>query len=196
MKIPSHSLYAKLTRANLLDEFYVWFYQEHPGYKEITKWLEERGLPHSAGAIHTLLRVHSLHWKVDQAERRAAATAATLPKDTDRQIRQQLRAKEFDLAFAELSTTEALNLLRFDVERRALEGKAALENEKLALKQQAEKRMGEHLTIARQKFQRETCELFVKWSEDQRARDIAGSKGIGSNEKVDQLGKLMFGEDW
>ena len=51
------------------------------------------------------------------------------------------------------------------------------------------------LDLDRAKFRRETCELFLKWSEDQRARQIA--EGTASNsQKIEALGQLMFGEDW
>ena len=46
-----------------------------------------------------------------------------------------------------------------------------------------------------QKFQRETCSLFLKWAEDQRAQEIAQGSAPNS-EKIDKLGALMFGEDW
>lgn len=52
------------------------------------------------------------------------------------------------------------------------------------------------LALARDKFQRDTCELFLKWYADKRAKDIAGAKGVGTTEKVDRLGELIFGEDW
>jgi hypothetical protein len=47
-----------------------------------------------------------------------------------------------------------------------------------------------------QKFQRETCELFLKWAADQRAQEIAASGGLAQSEKIERLGQLMFGEDW
>ena len=51
------------------------------------------------------------------------------------------------------------------------------------------------LSLDQQKFQRETCELFLKWAEDERAKAIAS--GASSNsEKISRLGELMFGEDW
>jgi hypothetical protein len=52
------------------------------------------------------------------------------------------------------------------------------------------------LALQRKKFQRESCELFLKWFEDKRVSDIAGAKGLGSAEKVEQLGQLIFGEEW
>lgn len=53
----------------------------------------------------------------------------------------------------------------------------------------------ESLQLEREKFQRTTCELFLKWREDQRARTI--SEGPGTNEeKIEQLGQAMFGDLW
>ena len=49
--------------------------------------------------------------------------------------------------------------------------------------------------IDAQKFQRDTCKLFLAWFADKRATDVAA--GAASNsEKIEQLGSLMFGEDW
>lgn len=49
--------------------------------------------------------------------------------------------------------------------------------------------------LERQKFQRQTCELFVKWAADQRAKDISSSSSTNA-EKIEALGQLMFGESW
>jgi hypothetical protein len=54
----------------------------------------------------------------------------------------------------------------------------------------------EIVKLEQQKFQRETCALFLKWAEDQRAKDIAASGGISQAEKIAQLGQLMFGDTW
>ncbi|HMO51900.1 MAG TPA: hypothetical protein PKE26_11005 [Kiritimatiellia bacterium] len=53
----------------------------------------------------------------------------------------------------------------------------------------------EALAIARKKFQRDTCELFLKWYQDQRAADIAAAPGDPA-EKMELLGQLIFKEDW
>jgi DNA repair ATPase RecN len=50
--------------------------------------------------------------------------------------------------------------------------------------------------LARQKFQRDTCELFLRWQADQRALEIAASGGLLQSEKIERLGQLMFGDDW
>jgi len=51
------------------------------------------------------------------------------------------------------------------------------------------------LELNEKRFQRETCELFVKWTADERAKAIASGTGTNS-EKIERLGQLMFGEDW
>jgi len=44
-------------------------------------------------------------------------------------------------------------------------------------------------------FQVKTCELFLEWFEDKRAKEIATS-GATHSEKIEALGQAMFGEDW
>jgi len=51
------------------------------------------------------------------------------------------------------------------------------------------------LSLARTRFQRETCELFLKWRGDQRAREVADS-GSSNSDKIETLGAMMFGELW
>ena len=51
------------------------------------------------------------------------------------------------------------------------------------------------LSLSERKFQRETCDLFLKWQEDQRAREIAAGGGTHS-EKIEALGRAMFGDTW
>jgi hypothetical protein len=51
------------------------------------------------------------------------------------------------------------------------------------------------LQLSVQKFQRETAELFLKWNADQRASQIASSSQ-SNTQKIEQLGALMFGEEW
>lgn len=66
--------------------------------------------------------------------------------------------------------------------------KQVSEAEKLQVKK-------EELRLDQERFKRETCELFLKWAEDERAKAIAS--GASSNtEKIAKLGELMFGGDW
>ncbi|MDE1907216.1 MAG: hypothetical protein KGH75_12280 [Rhodospirillales bacterium] len=66
--------------------------------------------------------------------------------------------------------------------------KSAMEFDKLVVKKS-------ELELTRQKFQRETCELFLKWSADQKAREVAGSN-LSYADKIEQLGQTMFPDSW
>ncbi len=53
----------------------------------------------------------------------------------------------------------------------------------------------EELKLATQKFQRDTCELFLRWAADRRAADVASSN-TSHTDKIEALGQLMLGDDW
>lgn len=73
----------------------------------------------------------------------------------------------------------ALQQLRLD--RESAESRATIEREKLAL--------------SRRRLQLATCEKFLEWNADGRAREIAAGSGTKA-EKIEALGRAMFGEDW
>ncbi len=54
----------------------------------------------------------------------------------------------------------------------------------------------ERLSLDRQKFQRTTCELFLKWYEDEKAKNVVEDKTINNDAKTEALGRLMFGKLW
>lgn len=68
--------------------------------------------------------------------------------------------------------------------------------EMLRLKALRVEQMGEQVTISRERFQRDTCALFLKWFEDKEVREIAGDSEASADEKTDKLGKRIFGDDW
>lgn len=51
------------------------------------------------------------------------------------------------------------------------------------------------LALDRSRYQRETCELFVKWMANEQAKQIALAP-TSNAQKIEQLGQLMFGEGW
>ena len=53
----------------------------------------------------------------------------------------------------------------------------------------------EELALDKNRFRRETCELFVEWCVNEQAKAIATGTGDNS-QKIEQLGRLMFGADW
>lgn len=76
---------------------------------------------------------------------------------------------------------------------RSAKDRAATENAKLDLKKLDAARKGEELKLSQQKFQRETCELFLKWYKSQRALEIANSS-VGNAEKIEQLRQTFFAD--
>lgn len=66
---------------------------------------------------------------------------------------------------------------------------------KAAQKERSLAQKDEDLKIARAKFQRDTCELFLTWFEDKRAKEIVSSNGNHAD-KIAALGRAMFGEEW
>jgi len=68
--------------------------------------------------------------------------------------------------------------------------------EDLQLRRRLADQKDEQIDLAKKRFRRDTCEMFLKWRADQRASEIADDPGLGSDEKTDMLGKLMFPEDW
>jgi hypothetical protein len=57
------------------------------------------------------------------------------------------------------------------------------------------KQKDQELDLAAQRFQRDTCDLFIKWAQDQRAVQLAAAP-LSNESKLEQMGKLMFGELW
>jgi len=51
------------------------------------------------------------------------------------------------------------------------------------------------IDLHRKKFQRETAELFLKWYDSKKAKEIVESRGSNA-EKIEALGQHIFGEDW
>lgn len=52
------------------------------------------------------------------------------------------------------------------------------------------------ISLERQKFQRETAEMFIKWHKDQRAIEIVNNRGLSPSQQIELLGQIMFEEDW
>lgn len=73
--------------------------------------------------------------------------------------------------------------------------KADLESLKLKLKERGLAQKDQEIAVLKARFQRDTCELFVKWSADERAKSVLNSTGTNA-EKIEALGQQMFGEDW
>lgn len=66
--------------------------------------------------------------------------------------------------------------------------KAGIDQDKLEIER-------EKFRLAEAKFQRDTCELFLKWYKNNIVSQILESD-TPHDEKIEQLGMQLFGEDW
>lgn len=53
----------------------------------------------------------------------------------------------------------------------------------------------EEIAMLREKMQRESCAMFIKWAQDQRALEIANSP-TDESERIERLGRQMYGDLW
>lgn len=141
---------------------------------DTVRWLRAEGLQTSAAALSDFLSWHALKRQCE----RNAATVETLLVEVARRDGglSAERVQELGQAFF-----SALALEQQDA-------KAWYWTQQLALKRAA-------LALEERKFRRETCELFLRWAEDRRAREIAAGS-LSNAEKIERLGALMFGEEW
>ena len=68
--------------------------------------------------------------------------------------------------------------------------------QKVALAEEKNAIQKEQLELSRAKFERDTARLFVKWAQNKDALALATDKRLGSDEKTERLGRLMFGDLW
>lgn len=161
-------------------------------FVDAVKWLRDDGIQTSYTAVRSFWSWFKLQEQFHEDE------------TTTEGLIEQLKAKVPALSEAELDelgqrTFSLLSIRRQDldgfVKMRSARFKGEIEKAKLHLREAAEKRLQESLGLQRQKFQRETAEYFVKWYEDNRAKEIVASS-TSNTEKIEKLGELMFGEDW
>lgn len=68
--------------------------------------------------------------------------------------------------------------------------------QKVALAEEKNAIQKEQLELSRAKFERDTTRLFIKWAQNRDALSIATDRRLGSDEKTERLGRLMFGDLW
>ena len=68
--------------------------------------------------------------------------------------------------------------------------------QKVALAEEKNALAKEQLSLSRAKFERDTARLFIKWAANKDALALATDRRLGSDEKTERLGRLMFGDLW
>ena len=105
------------------------------------------------------------------------AVAKGVPLEKARQLAQGM----FTLQAVQANDPETfISLQQLDLDQRSAETRAKFKREEIDLK--------------RKTFQVKTCELFVAWSADEKAKTILAGSGTNS-EKIEALGRAMF-PDW
>lgn len=144
------------------------------GYAGTLKWLKDGGFDTSLGALSGFYSWYSLR---QQLARNESTVQALLEKvtETDSELSPE-KIQELGQSFF-----SALALEQQDAKTWYL-------TQQLGLKK-------EQLQLDRQKFMRETVELFIQWAKDKEALDIAASKQP-QGAKIETLGQKMFGDLW
>lgn len=137
-------------------------------------WLRADGFTTSISALSEFLSWRRLAEQLRENESTVSQVLADL-KESDAGLSEEALEKAGQMFFSALAIQQQDSLTW----KRAQDAKTRLE-----LVRQSTLRL-----------KRETCELFLTWWEDKRAREIA-SGGSTNAEKIERLGKLMFGEDF
>jgi hypothetical protein len=142
---------------------------------ETLAWLNQDGIKTSSAALSEFLSWHRLGQRLERIQGKV-----------ERGL-QELRAKRPGMAEEEMQETGYVlfSAIAMDDEDPEV---WKIAND-VRTKQRAESR-------EQAKFQRDTCTLFIKWAEDQRAKAVMDDQGTTNTEKIERLGQLMFGENW
>jgi hypothetical protein len=70
-----------------------------------------------------------------------------------------------------------------------------LEKEKIGIRKKVLDQRDQVIELNKKRFQRQTCELFLKWYADQRVKEVVESRSTNA-EKIELLGQRIFEEDW
>lgn len=141
---------------------------------EVVAWLREDGIQTSTGAL-------SYFWSWWHLQAQLAKNTSTVET-----LLQSLQSTRPDWTPEQVQQAGQAFFSALAMEQQDVKG--------WFLTQQVELKRGQ-LLLDRQKFQRETAELFLKWSEDKRAKEITAGTGTNAD-KIERLGQLMFGEGW
>lgn len=155
------------------------------GYTKTVKWLRADGIKTSRTALSDFHSWWQLHTRVRTWEQDALSMV------------ELLKGKHPDMNEAELQGYAnqyfQLKAIKEDDAELYLELAGALHKAKMDhLKLEQKERQ---FTLARQKFQRETCDLFLKFYKNQKALRVAGSKASHAD-KIQALGPVLFDEEW
>jgi hypothetical protein len=126
------SLAARLKRASLFDEYFLWVFSERPSFSERLEWLEKHSCSTSAGAVHRLHRSpEAAVWRAAEAAKARKAMDSNLPKDLEETFRKSLLNARFNEVMGELSHKEMMDHYQLELDSAHLK----LKERQVALKE-------------------------------------------------------------
>jgi hypothetical protein len=149
-------------------------------------WLQTQGLPTSVGSLSGFWSWYHINIRLRNQMKEAASIADELKSVLSSLPSLNLNQEQLNLVAQTAFEVDAVK--REDFEQFVALRELRQRDSKLALGKEA-------LGLALQKFQRESCELYIKWHEDKRAQEILAAPS-SNTDKIEQLGSLMFGDDW
>ena len=175
------------------------------GLKETKRILREMGGPRSVAAAVNAQNLTDWRstgyadWLADQGDadriRRLAEVSQTLAAAAGGNVAgvgcSIATAKIMD-ALESADDDKVSDLATALVKLRASENAA----QKVALAEEKNNLAKEQLSLSRAKFERDTTRLFIKWAANKDALALATDRRLGSDEKTERLGRLMFGDLW
>jgi hypothetical protein len=148
---------------------------------QTVQWLRDDGIQTSTGSLSYWERSYAVTRKMDDNQ---AVTEQLVERG---KAEGWIKTAEEEQAIAQCFFTR-LAAQDMDPKTWFLMQSLNLEKEKIALTAQK-------IEIERQKLRRKDTERFLEMLNDKRAAEIA-SGSASNSEKIEQLGALMFGEDW
>lgn len=161
-----------------------WLLTPQLGYKKVAALVKkEFGIPCNYGALDEFFQSYVAPYLI--AKRQRAVGVA-------QQVGQDIR--EAPGTFNKV-TIDALEQKAFELANNPMSNpKDVKAIFTLVLKAWSEQRKGEEFGLSKKKFQRDTAELFIKWSADERAKQVLAS-GATQSDMIEAIGRAMF-EDW
>jgi len=162
------------------------------GLKQTKQHLAQDGIKTSVGALSEFFSWWSLRQQFQLLEQDTVTMMELLRKQAPELSEEKVET--YGNAFFQLEAIKQSDPKTF-LNYRTARHKAKMDRLKFDQREKQIAQKDQQLALDEKKFQRDTCELFVTWAQDQRARQIV--EGPESNDaKTEQLGQLIFGEKW
>ncbi len=180
-KLPAHSLWEQLQRRvqPLALEFCSSFLNNQMSYPDAKKWLAGYGIKVSTTALQGFYNSMDIRLRYAslQAAQSAETAKAELPADIAEATRERIAQHKFELAFMNLGEQQRLQLIQLQQNEDAMKGNFVLKRARLELD--------------REKFERSSVELYLRWRKDKKMEELADSD-LSQTDKIAAMRREGF----